>query len=81
MKYNRINPLEGFTFRLVSSGAYQVTYESDYDCRIGRYWTCRIEDMTIIDATKNAESPKRKDVEHLRRMVKRNGPKYLSNCY
>ena len=39
MKYNSIYPLEGFTFRKVSSGAYQVTYESDYDRKVGRYWT------------------------------------------
>lgn len=81
MKYNRIYPLEGFTFRKVSSGAYQVTYESDYDRKVGRYWTARIEDMTVIDATRNCDEPMRKDVEHLRYLVKRNGPKYLSNCY
>ena len=71
MKYNRIYPLEGFTFRKVSSGAYIVTYESDYDRKVGRYWQNRIEDMTVIDATKNADEPKRKDVELLRRIVKR----------
>lgn len=81
MKYNSIYPLEGFTFRKVSSGAYQVTYESDYDRKVGRYWTARIEDMTIIDATRNADTPKRKDVDRLRYLVKRNGPKRLSNCY
>lgn len=75
MAYNKNYPLEGFTFRKVSSGAYKVTYESDYDRKIGRYWTARIEDMTIIDATKNSENPKRCDVEQLRRMVKRNGRK------
>ena len=82
MKYNRIYPLEGFTFRKVSSGAYQVTYESDYDRKVGRYWTARVEDMGIIDATKNADEPRRRDVEHLRRMVKRFGSvKYLSRNY
>ena len=81
MKYNRIYPLYGFTFRKVSSGAYQVTYESDYDRTIGRYWTARIEDMTIIDATRNTDEPKRKDVDCLRYLVKRNGPKYISRCY
>ena len=37
--------------------------------------------MTIIDATRNADTPKRKDVDRLRYLVKRNGPKRLSNCY
>lgn len=75
MAYNKKYPLEGFRFRLVSSGAYKVTYESDYDRKIGRYWSAIITDMTIIDATKNAENPKRKDVERLRYLVKRNGRK------
>lgn len=77
MKKNSIYPLEGFTFRKVSSGAYQVTYESDYDRKVGRYWTACIEDMTIIDETRNADAPKRKDVEHLRYLVKR----YGTLCY
>lgn len=71
MKYNRINPLEGFTFRKVLSGAYIVTYESDYDRKVGRYWQNRIQDMTVIDATRNADEPKRRDVELLCRIVKR----------
>ena len=71
MKYDKNYPLEGFFFRKVSSGAYQVDFYSHYDRKVMRYWTNRIEDMTIIDATKNAEYPKRKDVELLRRLVKR----------
>lgn len=70
MKYNSIFPLEGFNFQPVSPGVYLVIYESDYDRRLRRYWSARIEDMTIIDATKNANSPKIKDVVCLRRMVK-----------
>lgn len=70
MKYNSIFPLEGFTFQPVSPGAYIVNYASDNDRRLRRYWSSRIEDMTIIDATKNATSPKRKDVACLRSMVK-----------
>ena len=81
MKYNRIYPLEGFTFRKVSSGAYQVTYESQYDRKVGRYWTATINEMPLIDATRNADAPLRKDVDRLRRLVKRNAPKYVSRCY
>lgn len=71
MKYNKNYPLAGFTFRPAGFGAYLVTYESDYDRKMGRYWQNRIEDMTVIDATRNADEPKRKDVDTLRRMVKR----------
>lgn len=71
MKYDKNNPLRGFSFRKVGSGAYEVMYESDYDFKVGRYYVNYITDMTIIDATKNAEYPKKKDVDWLRKLVKR----------
>lgn len=71
MIYDKHYPLWGFRFEKVSSGAYRVHFASDYDKKVGRYWVTRIEDMTLIDATLHAEQPKRKDVEHLRRMVKK----------
>ena len=73
MKYDCVYPLKGFSFCKVSAGAYIVTYESDYDRKVGRYWKARIEDMTVIDATKNCDQPKRKDVYCLRRIVKQHG--------
>lgn len=70
MKYDKTRPLEGFHFYKVSSGAYLVHYQSDYDSRVGRHYEARIEDMTIIDATKNAQDVKKCDVDRLRRLVK-----------
>lgn len=70
MKYDKNNPLQGFHFYPIASGAYLVHYQSDYDSRVGRHYEARIEDMTIIDATKNAQDVKKCDVDHLRRLVK-----------
>jgi hypothetical protein len=70
MKYDKNNPLRGFYFYPVLSGAYLVHYQSDYDSRVGRHYEARIEDMTIIDATRNAQNVKKCDVDHLRRLVK-----------
>ena len=71
MTYNRNYPLDGFRFKKVSSGAYEVVYSSDYDNKVSRCWIARIEDMTLIDATLNTDEPKRKDVDRLRYVVKR----------
>ena len=65
-----IYSLRGFEFHKVSSGQYRVTYESDYDFKVGRYYEAFINDMTIIDATKNCESPKACDIAMLKRIVK-----------
>ena len=62
--------LQGFTFKKVSFGCYWVFYQSDYDLRIGRYYVNEINDMTIIDATKNCDEPLRKDIMRLKRLVK-----------
>lgn len=73
MKYDKNYPLRGFTFHCIGAGLYRVSYESDYDFRVGRYWSAVISDMTLIDATKNAVDVKRRDVDALRRAVKRAG--------
>lgn len=65
--------LHGFSFQKVSSGAYMVTYSTPIR---GDYWRARIEDMTLIDATKNAEVAKVKDIEALYQAVKRRGSHY-----
>lgn len=70
MKYDKNNPLRGFFFQKVSSGAYRVTYESDYDFKVGRFYKAIIEDMTLIDATKHAINVRKRDVDALRRAVK-----------
>nr|DAT65173.1 MAG TPA: hypothetical protein [Caudoviricetes sp.] len=56
-----------FEFRFAGYGHYKVTYQSPVT---GKKWTKTINDMPLIDATKNEESPKRKDLEILRRRVK-----------
>ena len=71
MKFDRNNPLRGFSFKFKAYGRYQVTYESDFDFMKGRYYVNDVTYMPLIDATKNADSPKRKDVDELRRLVKR----------
>lgn len=65
--------LNCFSFRLVGSGHYKVTYTTP--CR-GDYWIALITDMTLIDATKNAEYAKGVDIQHLRDAVKRSGAHY-----
>lgn len=67
------NDLSCFAFRFVGAGHYKVTYTTP--CR-GDFWTALITDMTLIDATKNAEYAKGIDIQRLRDVVKRNGSHY-----
>lgn len=57
-----------FSFKFAGYGHYKVTYTSP---KTGKQWSKLITDMEIIDATKNAEYPKRKDLDLLKQMVKR----------
>ncbi|MFC2407562.1 MAG: hypothetical protein ACFNM8_01355 [Prevotella histicola] len=56
-----------FTFLFAGYGHYKVTYQSP---KTGKKWTKTLDDMPLIDVTKNEEYPKRKDLEILRRRVK-----------
>ena len=56
-----------FTFEFSGYGHYKVTYTSP---KTGKQWTKIISDMTIIDATKNEDNPKRVDLNHLKWMCK-----------
>lgn len=58
-----------FNFQVTGYGHYKVTYTSP---ATGKQWSTTISDMTIIDATKNAEEPKKKDLEALKWMCKNN---------
>jgi hypothetical protein len=49
------------------SGHYKVTYKSPIT---GKSWTATTNNMMLIDATKNANDPKRCDLEDLKRMCK-----------
>lgn len=57
-----------FAFSLAGYGHYKVTYTSP---KTGKQWNKLITDMHIIDATKNTENPKHKDLELLKQVVKR----------
>lgn len=71
----RANDLHNFRFKRIGSGCYRVTYTTDSR---GDYWVASINDMTVIDATLNAEWAKTKDIEHLRNRVKLLGAHYSS---
>lgn len=69
----KANDLSNFCFTKVSAGCYRVTYTTP---KRGDYWAAMVNDMTIIDATKNAEYAKAADIAHLRDVVKANGVHY-----
>ena len=71
----KANDLSNFSFLLVGSGHYRVTYKTWR----GDFWRALITDMTIIDATKNAEWAKVADIKHLRNLCKRTGTHYHAN--
>ena len=56
-----------FTFLPSGYGHYKVTYRSPIT---GKEWTRVTNDMPLIDATKNADTPKRKDLEQLKSVCK-----------
>lgn len=63
------------TFKIIGYGHYRVTYTT----LRGDYYVATITDMTLIDATKNAENPKSKDIKNLIDAVKRIGTHYSKN--
>ena len=58
-----------FTFMPSGYGHYKVTYTSP---TTGKQWTKITNDMPLIDATKNADEPKQKDLNELKRYLKYN---------
>lgn len=69
MRKNSTISLSDFDFDFAGYGHYRVTYTSSVT---GKSWSKTINDMTIIDKTKNEDDPKRKDLEELKRIVKNN---------
>lgn len=59
-----------FDFRSLRYGYYLVTYTSP---ATGKQWTTAVTDMTLIDATKNADEPKVRDLEYLKSVCKSQG--------
>jgi predicted alternative tryptophan synthase beta-subunit len=57
-----------FIFQFAGYGHYRVSYQSPIT---GKKWINVIDDMTIIDKTKNEETPKIKDLETLKKIVKK----------
>lgn len=59
--------ISDFTFLPNGHGHYRVTYVSPSGFR---KWSTVTDDMPLIDATKNTDKPKIKDLERLRRLCK-----------
>lgn len=59
--------ISDFRFRFSGYGHYKVTYTSPVT---GKSWTATTNDMLLIDATKNAGEPLKKDLETLKRVAK-----------
>ena len=56
-----------FSFMRSGYGHYKVTYTSPVT---GKQWTATTNDMPLIDATKNADEPKRRDLKPLKEFAK-----------
>ena len=59
--------ISDFTFRIAGYGCYRVTYTSPVT---GKQWSAITYNMPLIDATKNADEPKVKDLVTLKRLCK-----------
>lgn len=59
--------INDFSFSFQGKGAYKVTYTSPVT---GKTWTTRTTNMPLIDDTKNADTPKVRDLEQLKRICK-----------
>lgn len=59
--------ISDFRFETAGYGHYKVTYTSPVTWK---QWTAKTNDMPLIDATKNADEPKRRDLEILKRICK-----------
>ena len=60
--------ISDFTFKFSGWGHYKATYTSPIT---DRSWTTIIDYMPIIDATKNEDYPKIKDLNTLKRYCKK----------
>lgn len=58
-----------FNFQFNGYGHYKVNYTSPIT---GKTFTAIINDMTIIDDTKNSDSPTKKSLNSLKQIVKNN---------
>lgn len=63
---NKIS-ISDFNFIQSGYGHYKVTFKSQ---KTGKEWTTTTNNMPLIDATKNAEYPKVKDLNNLKSLCK-----------
>lgn len=66
--------LSDFSFEKIGHDHYNVTYTSPasstfHPCLM-KQWSTVVDDMSLIDATKNSDRPKIKDLEHLKWLCK-----------
>ncbi len=66
MKRKKIS-IYDFQFVKTGYGRYSVAYQSPVTLKI---WVNETTDMCLIDATKNEDEPKVKDLERLKRLCK-----------
>jgi hypothetical protein len=66
MKARRIY-LSDFSFSFAGYGHYKVGYSSPMT---GKTWWKTTNNMPLIDATKNSDNPKQKDLAELKRICK-----------
>jgi hypothetical protein len=59
--------VKDFDFQFAGYGCYKITYTSP---ATGKQWSATISDMELVDATKNSDQPKRKDLEMLKFICK-----------
>lgn len=59
--------ISDFSFSPSGYGHYRVTYTSPVT---GKKWSKTISDMPLIDATKNADEPLKKDLKTLKFLCK-----------
>ena len=59
--------LSDFDFQFSGHGHYKVSYQSQVT---GKKWTRTTNDMPLIDDTKNADDPKKTDLNKLKRFCK-----------
>lgn len=59
--------INDFRFEINGHGCYKVTYKSP---ATGKEFTAITNNMPLIDATRNADEPKRKDLDELKRICK-----------
>lgn len=69
MNMKRKITINDFQFMPNGFGHYRVTYTSPVT---GKHWTTITNNMPLIDLTKNADEPKVKDLDELKRICKNN---------